>query len=382
MTGQGGKLTVLYICIDSTLGGSTLSLLDLIDSVYERVNPIVLLPQKGLAYDFFVSHRIESYVFPFVTLHEFSKNRLIDVWNHPWRWHPIKKRRLDIKCALFLKKNLHGRKIDIIHTNTSPNDVGVFLSKFFRAKHVWQVRECLDDHAQFKLYGGQKRLIRMINQADARIAISEYVRSHWQMVKGNTFLIHDAVCAKDDAVCTLPKDKYVLFVSYFLSEAKGSRIAVKAFGLSRLFEEGFKLVLMGNCSTDYQMSLQATANDFQCEEGVVFLPCQRNVKPIYEKAAALIMASKYEGFGRVTAEAMFYGCPVIAHKSGGTLDVVIDGKTGYLFNEIENCAELLRKVCLTDQQDVILQAQEYAVTNFSTDMYGSRILNVYSSVVE
>lgn len=377
MAGRNCRPNVLYICIDSTLGGSTLSLLYLIESVRDSVNPIVLFPNKGIAYDFFVNHGIECYVYPFVILYKFTGNRLIDVWHHPWRWHPIKKQRLDFECGWFLKKKLKGRKIDIVHTNTSPNDVGVFLSRFFGAKHVWHVRECLDDHAQYRMYGGLEKLIRKINNADVRIAISSYVRDHWKMNKRNTFLIHDAICSKNESTCILPKEKYVLFISYNLTEAKGSRIAIMAFGLSQLNNDGFKLVLMGNCNIDYQASLMATAKDYHCDKDIVFLPCQRNIKPVFEKAAAMVMASKYEGLGRVTAEAMFYGCPVIAHASGGTLDIVQDGKTGYLFSEVDDCAELLRKVCLTDQESIIRQAQKFAMENLSTDNYGDQILGVY-----
>ena len=64
MTRNG--MTILYLCIDPTLGGSTQSLLDLIHSVREQVNPIVIVPQKGLAYDAFVKEGVECYIYPFL----------------------------------------------------------------------------------------------------------------------------------------------------------------------------------------------------------------------------------------------------------------------------------------------------------------------------
>lgn len=382
MIEQSRKFTVLYVCIDPTLGGSTASLFNLIESVKGEVDPIVLFPRKGVASDFFSTHGIESHVYPFIMLHKFQRNRLIDVWSHPWRWHPVKKWKSDSGCARFLQKALKGRKVDIIHTNTSPNDVGVYLSRFFRAKHVWHVRECLDDHDGFEMYGGRDRLIRKINGADARIAISSYVREHWKMKEGGTYLIHDAICSAKDTVYLPDKEKYVLLASYNLTEAKGARLAIQAFGKSRLFEDGYQLVLMGNCKDDYRSSIEAEAQNLGCDSDVVFLPCQNQVKPVIEKASALIMASRYEGLGRVTAEAMFYGCPVIAHASGGTLDLVQDGRTGYLFHDVDECAALLRKVCLNDQETVILHAQHYAVEELSTEVYGPRILSVYHSVVQ
>lgn len=382
MIEQGRKLTVLYVCIDPTMGGSTASLFNLIESVKEEVDPIVLFPRKGVASDFFAVHGIESYVYPFIMLHKFQRNRLADVWSHPWRWHPVKKWKSDRYCARFLKAALKGRRVDIIHTNTSPNDVGVYLSRFFKAKHVWHVRECLDEHDGFEMYGGRERLIRKINGADARIAISSYVRKHWKMKEGDTYLIHDAICSAKDAVYLPAKEKYILFVSYNLTEAKGSRLAVQAFGKSRLCEDGFKLMLMGNCKDGYKSSLEAEARDLGCDSDVIFLPCQNQVKPVIEKASALIMASRYEGLGRVTAEAMFYGCPVIAHASGGTLDLVQDGRTGFLFRDVDECSALLRKVCLNNEEPVILRAQHFAIDELSTEVYGPRILSVYHSVIQ
>lgn len=379
---NNSKLTVIYVCIDPTLGGSTVSLYTLIESVKDEVSPIVLFTRKGIAYDFFVTHGIESHVYPFIMLHKFQRNRLADVWLHPWRWHPFKKWKSDRDCVRFMKKKLDGRKVDIIHTNTSPNDIGVHLSRAFLAKHVWHARECLDDHDGFEMYGGRERLIRMINGADARVAISSYVREHWKMKEEGTYLIHDAICAAKDAVYLPSKEKYILLASYNLTEAKGTRLAIQAFGKSRLSEEGYRLVLMGNCREDYKSFLEVEARDLGCDSDVVFVPCQNQVKPVIEKASALIMASRFEGLGRVTAEAMFYGCPVIAHASGGTLDLVQDGRTGYLFHDVADCAALLRKVCLNDQETVILHAQQYAVEELSIEVYGPRILSVYHSVVQ
>ena len=79
---------------------------------------------------------------------------------------------------------------------------------------------------------------------------------------------------------------------------------------------------------------------------------------------------------------MSYGCPVIACASGGTLDLVKDGETGYLFNTVEECAELMQKVCTTDQEEIILWAQKYVKQNLSIEKYGQKIMEAYNSVME
>ena len=61
--------------------------------------------------------------------------------------------------------------------------------------------------------------------------------------------------------------------------------------------------------------------------------------------------------------------------------LVRDGETGYLFNTVEECAELMRKVCIADQEEMILRAQEFVKVNLSIDNYGKKLLEVYNSVL-
>ena len=373
--------TILYLCIDPTLGGSTQSLLNLIRSLKEHVAPIVIVPEEGLAYDTFKQEKIECYVYPFLKLYELKKNRLIDNITHPWRWHIIKKIRFDYGCYRFVKKQLNGRKIDIVHSNTSPNDVGVLLAKKLKAKHVWHVREFCDLHFHFEIYKGIPRLRKLINSADARIAISTAIAEHWQMPTNNTWIINDACRSAHEISYEPLKEKYLLFTSYYLTEAKGTRTAIIAFAKSGLGKHGYTLKLMGNCREDYKLSLQATIAEYEIEDKVEFVPCQSDIKPYFEHASGYIMASECEGLGRVTAEAMFYGCPVVAHASGGTLDLVKDGITGYLFHTVDECADLINKVCNENQEKVILQAQQFAVEHLSQEVYGPKIMEVYESVL-
>jgi len=63
-----------------------------------------------------------------------------------------------------------------------------------------------------------------------------------------------------------------------------------------------------------------------------------------------ILASFFEGLGRVLLEAMVLGKPVIATKVGGIVDVVDDGKTGILVQpgDVTTLAEAMIKMLLDD----------------------------------
>lgn len=375
------KPTILYIAVDPSMGGSTASLYNLIDGIKEHIESIVLFPEKGVGYEYFKQQGIESYVYPFIRLHEFRNNHIYDVWRKPWTWHYIKKIYFDLGCLYYVKKILSGRKVDIIHSNTSPNDIGVLLSRKLQAKHVWHVREFLDLDFHWDIYKGIIRLRKLINQADARIAISNAIKNHWQMPDLNTFVINDAARSRNETCYIETKEKYLLLSSYYLSDAKGARFAIQAFGTSGISKDGFRLKLMGNCREGYRTILEQTAREYDIFDFVDFVECQKDVKPYFAKATAYIMASECEALGRVTAEAMFYGCPVIAHATGGTLDLVQDGETGYLFKTVEECAQLIRNVCTESQESMIHRAQEFAVNNLSEEVYGPKIIEVYNQVL-
>jgi glycosyltransferase involved in cell wall biosynthesis len=58
------------------------------------------------------------------------------------------------------------------------------------------------------------------------------------------------------------------------------------------------------------------------------------LKKLYAGAKALFYPVKDEDFGMIPIEAMGYGVPVIAHKSGGPQETVIEGKTGIFFENL------------------------------------------------
>lgn len=55
---------------------------------------------------------------------------------------------------------------------------------------------------------------------------------------------------------------------------------------------------------------------------------------VYANAKALVFPAEDEDFGIVPIEAMGHGVPVIAHRSGGPRETVLEGRTGMFFNEL------------------------------------------------
>lgn len=384
------KITVLFVNPSKGLSGDTQSLADLIESLKNKLLPIILLTEKGPAFDLFTSLGIECLVHPYqyVLSRPFWSN-LKNVIIHPWRLRIIKWFRYDLSCLYYIKKKIAGRKIDIVHTNTAPTVMGKRIAKMLNIPHVWHIREYIDsDHTNARIVMGRKRFTETIKKADARIVVSNTCLKYWGFDGHNSWVIMDAVRSESECCYLKEKRPYVLFCSYWMTEAKGASRVISAFGKSGLYasssnnELPIRLKMLGNCGDEYRKNLLKLAESYGCAEYIDFIPAQKDVKPLFAHAMAFINPSINEGMGRTTAEAMFYGCPVVACASGGTLDLIRHGETGWLFDTEEECAELLKKVCTTDQNQVILRAQEFAKQNLSIENYGSKILEVYQKVLK
>ncbi|MFH1971361.1 MAG: glycosyltransferase, partial [Patescibacteria group bacterium] len=117
------------------------------------------------------------------------------------------------------------------------------------------------------------------------------------------------------------KKDYYLLVSRLVPYKKVD-IAIKAF--NRLEK---KLIVVGGGTLERKLKKISKKNiEFL---GIVNL---ETLAKLYQEAKALIMPQE-EDFGIVSIESQFFNTPVIAYSKGGSLDTVINKKTGIFFQK-------------------------------------------------
>jgi len=109
-----------------------------------------------------------------------------------------------------------------------------------------------------------------------------------------------------------------------------------------------------------------------------------NVEKYYSAASLIVVPSRKEPFGRVAAEAMMAGRPVVASRVGGLPEVVEGNVTGFLV-EPEDATGFAEKVeyLLThpDKAKAMGQAgRERAVRIFSPQEHADKVMGVYWAV--
>lgn len=378
-------INVLYVTFASeNFDGATYSLMDLIRSVREHVNPIVMVGTKGCVYDYFTRNNVECIVCDFkenlvgkpTKIHQYIKYVLKYIPNH------LQYNKRNKECIRQVSQILKGRHIDIVHINNTVMSVGYEIAKALNAKCVWHLRGFMDLDFGWMPLKGWKNYRDTLIHTDAVIGITNTVLAHYlPLDSANAHSVFDAVRSKNDTCFIMPKEKYFLFCAGLLSHQKGCDFAIKAFAQSGLASKGYRLRIIGKSHPAYAKKLNTLVTACDVANAVDFLGRSENVKEHMAKATAFLMCSENEGLGRVSVEAMFYGCLVIGRNSGGTKDFVIDGQTGLLFDDMDGCITAMQKAVSEDNQEIILNAQQFAQENFSIENYGEKILDVYNKVL-
>lgn len=99
---------------------------------------------------------------------------------------------------------------------------------------------------------------------------------------------------------------------------------------------------------------------------------------LYANAEALLFPAEDEEFGIVPVEAMGYGTPVIAYRSGGVVETIIEGKTGTLFDTLsaDSLAHAMKnwEHTSTARHRAIHDACRTRAREFSKEVFKKRII--------
>ncbi len=222
-------------------------------------------------------------------------------------------------------------------------------------------------------------------RADYLIANSEETKKRIEkFYRRNSTVIYPPVNIPDKPVnplalslsngLTREPNNYFLTVSR-LARAKHIDILIKAANKLK-----FKLKIVGS-GRDLERLKQIAGPSVEFLGNLT----DEELKKTYINAKAFLFSSKDEEFGIAAVEAMGYGLPVIAFRSGGLPEYVIDGKNGYLFNVLDE-GSLIKKVnelTSLESSKYIEMRKEARKTaeGFSEKQFANKILTFVNSKV-
>jgi len=127
----------------------------------------------------------------------------------------------------------------------------------------------------------------------------------------------------------LPPNSYLLTPNYYLTVSRLARAKHIDIIINAANQMKFKLKVVG-LGRDLKYLQSIAGSTVEILSNIT----DQQLSDIYKNAKAYLFASVDEEFGIAPVEAMGYGLPVIAYESGGLKETVVEGKNGYLFDQL------------------------------------------------
>jgi len=171
-----------------------------------------------------------------------------------------------------------------------------------------------------------------------------------------------------------PKN-YLLWLSKIIPE-KG---IAKAIDIAKL--SGENLIISGNIPPEYGDYFDFRIKPLIDGKKIQFVGASnfsKKVELLKNAKAFLFPVRRPEPFGLVVIEAMACGVPVIAFKGGSLPELIEDGKTGFLVNNIEEARQALKKLNRISRE----YCREYAKKNFNLKRMVNRYEKLYKKILK
>jgi glycosyltransferase involved in cell wall biosynthesis len=228
----------------------------------------------------------------------------------------------------------------VVHTHL-PESCWYGLPAAWRAHVPVRIGHVQNTHRR---WSNKVRLLDRVASSFATgiIACSEAVRSFCEgeirYRPGKTRVIHNAVDVRrfvelpspEEArrALGLPQDSAILVCVASLTTQKGHESLLIAMARILAAFPATTLVLVGEGPC--RSSLTQLASELGLSGSIRFLGARTDIPIILAASDLFVLPSLWEGFGLVLAEAGAAGLPVVATRVDGILEVIEEGKTGFL----------------------------------------------------
>lgn len=339
------KKNVLIINQSAELYGADKAILELIQNFPKNFNPIVVLHEEG----------------PLKVILEEMNIQVI-------KTSVIKVKRGILKPSFFItlpfevfksfyriKKELKGKKIDLIHSNATSVFIGAFYGFFFRIPHLWHVHEIIEKPK--KVAKAYPYIINFFSKKVVfnSVATANHFTTIFPKINSKSTIIHNGQDRKTEITSEVEikkirnsfsseiEGKIVIGLIGRISKIKGQHLALEAFSNLIKTHKNIHLVFIGSSvkgKEEYIESIHTKIKGLNLEKNISFLNFQEDIWPYYDAIDITVVPStEKESFGLVATEAMLSKKPVVAANHGGLTEIVQHNETGFLF-EANNSLDL------------------------------------------
>ncbi len=217
---------------------------------------------------------------------------------------------------------------------------------------------------------GLADIVINISAAEQQLALENGYR-------GRHVLLENAVPdAAPDAEDNLFGDEDALNLLFVgrLDHQKGIDILLEALENARQVRDDIRLHVVGTSVNKDANSLSLN----QVTSSVGWIN-KNEIDHFYNSADALVVPSRWEGFGLVVAEALRNGTPALVSTSGALPDLIEPGVTGHVFEpDVESLTALLLDLKKEDLRNMRPASRRQYLKRFTVGKFREEFLNIIS----
>ena len=302
----------------------------------------------------------------------------------------------------------HGRDAELIFVNGLPMEA--YIANLFLRKKL--IRKIVGDWAwergrnkgitndSFDEFQKNKHNLHLeiakfsrgwtATKADLVITPSMHLKKvvkNWGVLENNLKVIYNGT--KIQPIIDKQENEVLHFVTVGrLAPWKNIDKIIQAMAL--LNDKGFNFIFNIVGSGPIDKKLKKLVTDLKLEKKILFLG-QKNtdeLNKIYLNSDIYIQASGYEGLPHVILEAINFNLSIISTPIGGTNEILLNGKNGWVLNLKEGKApdefdlqKLIKYVVESKavDKDKILNAKEYIINNFDEEKNLNKYIQLLKS---
>lgn len=384
-------MKILFISSDNNkTSGAFLCLVELnryLREVYD-VDTCVIIPKQGDGVQLLDKYHIPYKIIPSYSWITYNGSGIKAIAKTCFKFLMLLYNRIAIKrIRAIIKKE----KFDFVHTNTIFSYVGARAAFLERTKHIWHIRECINEGHNSRIVIG-KRGYDFISKSNIVLAVSKTVQQTYQndINPEKMKVIYDGVSAELYKKKNIFKDEVVQFtcIGSFIDNKNQIELIQACDIVKRNGQRNFHLNLVGRGPR--KLYLQAEIDRLGLNDYVTFSGIFDHVQDILEKTDVVCVASRSEAFGRTVVEGMLQGCLIIGANTPNSAihELIIDDVTGLLYScgntdmlsHIMNAC--LQKNNQSHLQKIAVKGQEFALQNYTTLSNAKNIMNIYKSLMK
>lgn len=260
--------------------------------------------------------------------------------------------------AKILAIRKHAKNADcILSFMDSTNILSIIATAFLAQKLI------ISEHSAHDFVGLKWRVLRRIFYpfATALTVLSRSDFSYYSFVKNKAIIYNPSIFKPSFGG---EKEKLIIFVGR-LEAVKGCDIFLRALALLRL--DDFKLLVLG--AGPQKKSLQNLSAELGLKN-IEFLGAISDIQNYYKKAKIIVSSSRFEGLGNVLIESAFFGCIRVATPTVGALELLEDGKNGFISSDFSHqaLAKAILKAINADEsvlENTRAESQKFSLENIA-----------------